>query len=197
MTGHLRSLAFVRNKAYASAPERAGHRRIAAVPFTLRNLKADLEDVGSNFDGAPDLEFRLATQALELEKSGLSYQRVPPTNRWRAGATRAGAWRAQESTRRLFLGPASRSRTSPVPPAAVSTGGGNRGSASSGLRLTVPARPASSSHGRASRRSHLRLGGSSETRCAYPRSCARRSAAARAWSTSEVVRRAIEPPTQR
>jgi len=184
------------------------------VPFTLRNLKADLEDVGPNFDGAPDLEFRLATDALELEKSGLSYQSVPPTNRWGAGATRAGAWRAQESTRRLFragrcrvpaiepgdgtrCGPASRSRTSPVPPAAVSTGGGNRGSASSGLRLTVPARPASSSHGRASRRSHLRLGGSSETRCAYPRSCARRSAAARAWSTSEVVRRAIEPPTQR
>jgi hypothetical protein len=39
----------------------AWHRRIAAVPFTLRNLKEDLEDVGSNFDGAPDLEFRLAT----------------------------------------------------------------------------------------------------------------------------------------
>jgi hypothetical protein len=57
------------------------------VPFTLRNLKADLEDVGSNFDGAPDLEFRLATEALELEKSGLSYQRVPPTKRWAAGAT--------------------------------------------------------------------------------------------------------------
>ena len=48
------------------------------MPFTLRNLKADLEDVGSNFDGAPDLEFRLATAALELEKSGLGYQRVPP-----------------------------------------------------------------------------------------------------------------------
>jgi hypothetical protein len=84
MTGHLRSLAFVRNKAYARAPERAGHRRIAAVPFTLRNLKADLEDVGSNFDGAPDLEFRLATDAHELEKSGLSYQSVPPTTRWSA-----------------------------------------------------------------------------------------------------------------
>jgi hypothetical protein len=55
------------------------------VPFTLRNLRADLEDVGSNFDGAPDLEFRLATDALELEKSGLSYQSVPPTNRWSAG----------------------------------------------------------------------------------------------------------------
>ena len=48
------------------------------MPFTLRNLKADLEDVGSNFDGSPDLEFRLATDALELEKSGLSYQSVPP-----------------------------------------------------------------------------------------------------------------------
>jgi hypothetical protein len=51
------------------------------VPFTLRNLKEDLEDVGSRFDGAPGLEFRLATEALELEESGLSYQRVPPTNR--------------------------------------------------------------------------------------------------------------------
>jgi hypothetical protein len=50
-------------------------------PFTLRNLKEDLEDLGSRFDGAPDLEFRLATEALELEKSGLSYQSVPPTNR--------------------------------------------------------------------------------------------------------------------
>jgi hypothetical protein len=54
------------------------------MPFTLRNLREDLEDVGSNFDGAPDLEFRMATEALELENSGLSYQRVPPTNRWSA-----------------------------------------------------------------------------------------------------------------
>ena len=60
-----------------------------AVPFTLRNIKEDLEDVGSNFDGAPDLEFRLATKALELDKSGLSYQRVPPTNRSGAGGTLA------------------------------------------------------------------------------------------------------------
>jgi len=51
------------------------------VPFTLRNLKEDLEDVGSRFDGAPDLEFRMATKALALEQSGLSYQSVPPTNR--------------------------------------------------------------------------------------------------------------------
>ena len=41
-----------------------------------------LEDVGSNFDGAPDLEFRLATKALELERSGLSYQRIPPGYRF-------------------------------------------------------------------------------------------------------------------
>ena len=51
------------------------------MPFTLRNLKEGLEDAGSRFDGALDLEFRLATEALELEESGLSYQRVPPTNR--------------------------------------------------------------------------------------------------------------------
>jgi mannose-6-phosphate isomerase-like protein (cupin superfamily) len=60
------------------------HRRIAAVPFTLRNIKEDLEDVGSNFDGAPDLEFRLATEALELEQSGLGY-RVPPGCRFPYG----------------------------------------------------------------------------------------------------------------
>jgi hypothetical protein len=58
------------------------------VPFTLRNLREDLEDVGSNFDGAPDLEFRLATDALELEKSGLSFQSVPPDYRWFADAAR-------------------------------------------------------------------------------------------------------------
>jgi mannose-6-phosphate isomerase-like protein (cupin superfamily) len=57
------------------------------VPFTRRNLKADLEDVGSNFDGAPDLEFRLATAALGLEQSGLSYQRVPPGYRFPYGHT--------------------------------------------------------------------------------------------------------------
>jgi mannose-6-phosphate isomerase-like protein (cupin superfamily) len=58
-----------------------------AVPFTLRNLKEDLEDLGSRFDGAPDLEFRSATKALELEKSGLRYQRVPPDYRFPYGHT--------------------------------------------------------------------------------------------------------------
>ncbi len=57
------------------------------MPFTLKNLKGDLEDIGSKFDGAPDLEFRLATEALELEQSGLGYQRVPPGYRFPYGHT--------------------------------------------------------------------------------------------------------------
>jgi mannose-6-phosphate isomerase-like protein (cupin superfamily) len=62
---------------------------LAAVSFTQKNLKADLEDVGSNFDGAPDLEFRLATKALGLEQSGLSYQRIPAGYRFPYGHTHA------------------------------------------------------------------------------------------------------------
>jgi hypothetical protein len=38
--------------------------------------------VGSKFDGAPDLEFRLVGKALGLEQSGLSYQRIPPDYRF-------------------------------------------------------------------------------------------------------------------
>jgi uncharacterized cupin superfamily protein len=57
------------------------------VPFTLRNLRQDLEDVGAGFDGAPGLEFRLATRALKLEECGLSYQRVPPGYRFPYGHT--------------------------------------------------------------------------------------------------------------
>ena len=55
--------------------------------FTLRNIKEDLEDIGPRFGGAPDLEFRAATEALELEESGLAYQRVPPRYRFRYGHT--------------------------------------------------------------------------------------------------------------
>jgi mannose-6-phosphate isomerase-like protein (cupin superfamily) len=57
------------------------------VPFTLRNIKDDLEDIGSAFDGAPDLEFRSATKGLELRESGLSYQRLPPGHRFPYGHT--------------------------------------------------------------------------------------------------------------
>jgi uncharacterized cupin superfamily protein len=57
------------------------------VPFTLTNIKQDLEDIGSVFDGAPDLEFRAATAVLGLERSGLTYQRVPPGYRFPYGHT--------------------------------------------------------------------------------------------------------------
>jgi mannose-6-phosphate isomerase-like protein (cupin superfamily) len=57
------------------------------VPFTLRNIKDDLEDIGGRFDGPPDLEFRAATKALELEKCAVSYQRVPPGYRFPYGHT--------------------------------------------------------------------------------------------------------------
>ena len=57
------------------------------MPFSLRNLKHDLKDLGSNFDGAPELEFRLATDELELEQSGLCYQRIPPGYRFPYGHT--------------------------------------------------------------------------------------------------------------
>src|SRR5436305_8191431 len=57
------------------------------MPFSLRNIKEDLEDLGSKFEGAPDLEFRAATKALGLEKSALSYQRVPPGYRFPYGHT--------------------------------------------------------------------------------------------------------------
>ena len=57
------------------------------MPFTLINIEEDLEDLGPRFDGAPDLEFRAATKALELEESGLSYQRVPPGYRFPYGHT--------------------------------------------------------------------------------------------------------------
>jgi mannose-6-phosphate isomerase-like protein (cupin superfamily) len=57
------------------------------VPYTHRNLKVDVGDVGSNFDGPRDLEFRLATKALELEQSGLCYQRLPAGYRFPYGHT--------------------------------------------------------------------------------------------------------------
>lgn len=55
--------------------------------FTRKNIRRDLDDIGSNFNGTPGLEFRAATKPLELEKSALSYQRVPPGSRFPYGHT--------------------------------------------------------------------------------------------------------------
>jgi len=60
---------------------------MSRMPFTRTNLRADVDNVGPNFDGAPDLEFRLATNALALEHSGLGYQRIPPGYRFPYGHT--------------------------------------------------------------------------------------------------------------
>jgi len=53
--------------------------------FTRVNLKAQVEDIGGNFDGAPGLEFRAATKALGLEDSALGYQRIPAGYRFPYG----------------------------------------------------------------------------------------------------------------
>ncbi len=58
-----------------------------AARFQLTNLRDDVEDVGTNFNGAPGLEFRHASKALGLEQSGLSYQRIPPGYRFPYGHT--------------------------------------------------------------------------------------------------------------
>jgi mannose-6-phosphate isomerase-like protein (cupin superfamily) len=57
------------------------------VPFTRRNIKDDLDDLGPQFNGAPGLEFRAAGEALRLEQSGMSYQRIPPGQRFPYGHT--------------------------------------------------------------------------------------------------------------
>jgi mannose-6-phosphate isomerase-like protein (cupin superfamily) len=53
--------------------------------YTRTNIKRDVEDIGSVFDGPPDLEFHAATKPLELEQSALTHQRVPPGYRFPYG----------------------------------------------------------------------------------------------------------------
>jgi mannose-6-phosphate isomerase-like protein (cupin superfamily) len=59
------------------------------VPYTRKNIKRDVEDIGPAFDGAPDLQFRAATKPLRLDQSSLSYQWVPPNYRFPYGHTHA------------------------------------------------------------------------------------------------------------
>jgi mannose-6-phosphate isomerase-like protein (cupin superfamily) len=46
--------------------------------YTIANLNSDVEDQAPNFGLSPDLEAHFARQTLELERSGLSYQRLAP-----------------------------------------------------------------------------------------------------------------------
>ena len=49
--------------------------------YTVVNLKEEVEDQAPSFGFAPDLEARFAREALELEKSGMSYQKLAPSFR--------------------------------------------------------------------------------------------------------------------
>src|SRR6266508_185976 len=49
--------------------------------YTHLNLKDDVEDQAPKFGLSPNLEFRMARVPLQLENSGLSYQRVAPNFR--------------------------------------------------------------------------------------------------------------------
>jgi mannose-6-phosphate isomerase-like protein (cupin superfamily) len=46
--------------------------------YTKVNLKQDVEDQAQHFKLSPDLEFRMARVALELENSGVSFLRLAP-----------------------------------------------------------------------------------------------------------------------
>jgi len=54
--------------------------------YTKLNLKDDVEDQAPKF-GMPELEFRMARVALELENSGVTYMRITPNFRLPFGHT--------------------------------------------------------------------------------------------------------------
>jgi mannose-6-phosphate isomerase-like protein (cupin superfamily) len=49
--------------------------------YTLVNLKQDVEDQAPNFGFAPNIEAHFAADDLQLEHSGVSYQRYAPNFR--------------------------------------------------------------------------------------------------------------------
>jgi mannose-6-phosphate isomerase-like protein (cupin superfamily) len=55
--------------------------------YSLTNLRDGPADIGANFGGSPELHFQHANQALRLEQSGLSFQRLPPGERFPFGHT--------------------------------------------------------------------------------------------------------------
>ena len=62
------------------------------MPFTLRNIKEDLEDIGPRFDGAPGLEFRAATKALDLARRVIAFRTATLTRpKKRSTSSCAGA----------------------------------------------------------------------------------------------------------
>ena len=80
------------------------------MPFTLSNIKEDLEDIGPGFDGAPDRRFRAAIRALSSSReirpelparpARLSLSVRPHAHDARRGVRSPARERADESRRR-------------------------------------------------------------------------------------------------
>ena len=60
------------------------------MPYTKLNLKEDVQDSAPGFGFAPDMEARFASRDLELESSGIGYERLAPNFRVPFGHTHAG-----------------------------------------------------------------------------------------------------------
>jgi mannose-6-phosphate isomerase-like protein (cupin superfamily) len=58
--------------------------------YTKVNLKDDVQDSAPRFGFAPDMEARFATKDLELEESGVGYERYAPNFRVPFGHTHKG-----------------------------------------------------------------------------------------------------------
>ena len=55
--------------------------------YTVRNLKADIDDSATRFGLSPTLEARFAREPLGLENSGVSYVKIAPGERMPFGHT--------------------------------------------------------------------------------------------------------------
>ena len=58
--------------------------------YTKKNLKEDVQDSAPGFGFAPDMEARFASKDLELEQSGVGYERWAPNFRVPFGHTHNG-----------------------------------------------------------------------------------------------------------
>jgi mannose-6-phosphate isomerase-like protein (cupin superfamily) len=58
--------------------------------YTKKNLKEDVQDSAPSFGFAPDMEARFASRDLELEQSGVGYERWAPNFRVPFGHTHKG-----------------------------------------------------------------------------------------------------------
>jgi mannose-6-phosphate isomerase-like protein (cupin superfamily) len=64
--------------------------KIRRMAYTKKNLKDDVQDSAEGFGFAPDMEARFASRDLELEQSGMGYERLTPNFRVPFGHTHKG-----------------------------------------------------------------------------------------------------------